>query len=213
MKGVKFDNFHSFYEWGLILSEKEIKSPKPKTKEVDIAGGDGILDYTEYFGGVKYENRQLSFKFSKANIVPDGFLALFSVVQNALHGKKMKVVFDDDLDHYYIGRVSVNEWKANKRIGEITIEVDAEPYKYSMTETVVTQAISGTQSILLTNSKMPVVPTITTTAAMTIAFGGYSVAVQAGTFRIPELQLAEGQNAVTVTGEGSIIFRYRQGSL
>lgn len=213
MKGIKFDNFHSFTEWGLILSEKDIKSPKPKTKEVDIAGGDGVLDYTEYFGGVKYENRQLSFKFAKMNIVPDEFLALFSVVQNALHGKKMKAVFDDDLDHYYIGRVLVNEWKANKRIGEITIEVDAEPYKYSMTETVVTQAISGTQSILLTNSKMPVVPTITTTAAMTIAFGGYSVAVQAGTFRIPELQLAEGQNAVTVSGEGSITFRYRQGSL
>lgn len=213
MKGIKFDNFHSFTEWGLILSEKEIKSPKPKTKEVDIAGGDGVLDYTEFFGGVKYENRQLSFEFTKMNIVPAEFLALFSVVQNALHGKKMKVVLDDDLDHYYIGRVYVNEWKSNKRLGEITIDVDAEPYKYSMTETVVTQAISGTQSILLTNSKMPVVPTITTTAAMTIAFGGYSVAVQAGTFRIPELQLAEGQNAVTVTGEGNITFRYRQGSL
>lgn len=213
MKGVKFDNFHSFYEWGLILSEKEIRSPKPKTHEVDIAGGDGVLDYTEYFGGVKYENRHLSFKFSKANIVPDGFLALFSVVQNSLHGKKVKVVLDDDPDNYYIGRVSVNEWKANKRVGEITIDVDAEPYKYKAAETVVTQAVNGTLSILLTNSKMPVVPTITTTAAMTIAFGGYTAAVEAGTFRLPELQLAEGQNAVTVTGNGSITFKYRQGSL
>lgn len=213
MKGVTFGSLHSFTEWGLILSEKDIKSPKAKTKEVDIAGGDGVLDYTEYFGGVKYENRQQTFRFSKANIVPADFLTLFSTVQNALHGKKMKIILDDDPDHYYIGRVSVNEWKASKRLGEITIDVDAEPYKYSVTETVVTQAVSGTTPMILTNSKMPVVPTITTTVAMTIAFGGYSVEAKAGTFRIPELQLAEGQTAVTVTGEGSITFRYRQGSL
>lgn len=213
MKGIKFNNFHSWTEWGLILSEKEIKSPKPKTKEVDIAGGDGVLDYTEYFGGVKFENRQLTFKFAKTNIVLDEFLALFSTVQNVLHGEKMKIVLDDDPDHYYIGRVTISEWKANKRVGEITVEVDAEPYKYKVAETVVTQAVTGTTPMILTNSKMPVVPTITTTAAMTIAFGGYSVEAKAGTFRIPEMQLAEGQNAVTVTGEGSITFRYRQGSL
>ena len=28
MKGVYFDGLHSFYEWGLILSEKEIKAPQ-----------------------------------------------------------------------------------------------------------------------------------------------------------------------------------------
>lgn len=211
MKGVKFGSLHSFYEWGLILSEKEIGSPKPKTMEVDIAGGDGVLDYTEYFGGVKYENRQLSFKFSKMNIVPDGFLALFSVVQNALHGQKMKIVLDDDPENYYFGRVFVNEWKANKRVGEIVIDVDAEPYKYSDVE--VFQVVTGTMDIVLTSGRMPVVPEITTTAAMTIVFGDYTAAVNAGTFRLPELQLAEGQNTVTVTGEGSITFKYRQGSL
>ena len=78
MKGVKFGSLHSFNEWGLILSEKEIKSPKPKTIEFEIEGSDGVLDYTEFFGGVKYENRQLTFKFVKAGISPDGFLALFS---------------------------------------------------------------------------------------------------------------------------------------
>lgn len=211
MKGVKFGSLHSYTEWGLILSEKEIQAPKAKTMTVDIAGGDGVLDYTEYFGGVKYENRPMSFKFAKMNIVPDEFLALFSVVQNALHGQKMKIVLDDDPDNYYFGRISVSEWKANKRVGEIVIDVDAEPYKYSDVE--VFQVVSGTQNIVLTGGRMPVVPEITTTAAMTIVFDGFTAAVNAGTFRIPELQLNEGQNTVTVTGEGSITFKYRQGSL
>lgn len=213
MKGVKFGSLHSFYEWGLILSEKEIEPPKPKTKTVDVEGADGVLDYTEAFGDVKYQNRQLSFKFYKASIVPDGFLALFSVVQNALHGKKLQVILDDDPAHYYLGRVTINEWKSNKRLGEITIEVDADPYKYKVAETVVTRAVTGSADIILTSSRKPVVPTITTNAAMTIAFGGYTAAVQAGTFRLPELQLREGQNTVKVTGTGNIVFTYREGSL
>ena len=213
MKGVKFGGLHSFYEWGLILSEKEIEPPKPKTKTVDVEGADGVLDYTEAFGDVKYQNRQLSFKFYKASIVPDGFLALFSVVQNALHGKKLQVILDDDPAHYYLGRVTINEWKSNKRLGEITIEVDADPYKYKVIETVVARAVTGSADIILTSSRKPVVPTITTNAAMTIAFGGYTAAVQAGTFRLPELQLQAGQNTVKVTGTGNITFSYREGSL
>lgn len=213
MKGVSFGGLHSFYEWGLILSEKEIKAPQPKTKAVDVEGADGELDYTEAFGDVKYQNRQLTFRFSKASIVPDGFLALFSVVQNALHGKKLQVILDDDPANYYFGRVTINEWKSNKRMGEIVIEVDAEPYKLKVSETVITQAVTDYADITLTNSRKPVVPTITTNAAMTIAFGGYTAAVQAGTFRLPELQLREGQNTVTVTGTGNITFSYREGSL
>ena len=213
MKGVKFGGLHSYYEWGLVLSSKDIKAPKPKTKEIEIEGSDGVLDYTEYFGGVKYENRSLSFVFSKMNIVPDGFLALFSVVQNALHGQKMQVILDDDPAHYYYGRVLVNEWKSNKRVGEIVIEVAAEPYKYKVAETMISQDVTGAAEIVLTNSKMPVVPEITTTAAMTIAFDGFTAAVQAGTFRLPELQLKEGQNRVAVTGTGTITFVYREGSL
>ena len=213
MKGVKFGGLHSFYEWGLILSEKEIEPPKPKTKTVDVDGADGVLDYTEAFGDVKYQNRQLTFKFYKASIVPDGFLALFSLVQNTIHGKTMQVILDDDPANYYFGRVTINEWKSNKRLGEIVIEVDAQPYKLKVDETVVTRAVTGSADIILANSRKPVVPTITTTAAMTIVFGGYTAAVQAGTFRLPELQLQAGQNTVKATGTGNITFRYREGSL
>ena len=57
MKGVKFGGLHSFYELGLILSEKEIKAPQPKTKAVDVEWADGEIDYTEAFGDVKYQTR------------------------------------------------------------------------------------------------------------------------------------------------------------
>lgn len=213
MKGVRFDGLHSYYEWGLILQEKTIESPKPKINTVEIEGADGVLDYTEFFGDVKFENRQLSFKFIKAQIILDGFLSLYSLVQDMIQGRKMQVVLDDDPAYFYLGRVSINEWKSNKNIGEIVIEVDAEPYKYKMAETTVTKIVDGTLAIMLDNSRMPTVPTITASSAMQFVFEGKTFAADAGTFRLPELQLKQGQNIVTVTGSGTVAFRYQEGRL
>jgi len=213
MKGVKFGSYHSYYEWGLILSEKEIQSPEPKTNYIEVEGSDSVLDYTEYFGDIKYKNRLLSFKFTKMNVIPDGFLALYSLVQDTIHGRKMQIILDDDPAYYYLGRVKINEWKSSKKIGEIVIEVDAEPYKYKLEETVVTKAVTGSATITLNNSRKKVVPLITTNAEMTIAFNGYSGTFSAGTFTIPELELVEGNNTVTVSGTGNISFVYREGRL
>lgn len=213
MKGVTFGSYHSFNSWGLILQSKEIKAPEPKINQIDIEGGDGVLDLTDYFGDVKYKNRSLSFQFAKPGIEQASFLALFSQVQNLLHGKKMQIILDDDSANYYVGRVTINEWKSDKNLGTIAIEVDAEPYKYKLNETVVSMSISGSSTITLANSRKRVVPSITTDAEFTIAFGDYSGVFSAGTFMIPELELEEGNNTVTVTGTGNISFRYQEGGL
>lgn len=213
MKGVKFGGFHSYNEWGLILTEKELKSPKPKVNEVEIEGADGVLDYTDFFGAVKFENRQLTFKFIKPQIVPDGFLSLYTTVQSILHGKKMQVILDDDPIHFYYGRVTVNEWKSNKSIGEIVIEVDAEPYKQQVNLTTLTKTVTSNMNIELENSQMPSIPTITTDAEFLIKYGDHNDIYPAGTFQIPELELTEGVNWVYVEGTGTITFAWRRGRL
>lgn len=212
MKGVRFGSYHSYDDFNLILTQKTIGTPSPKTETVDIPGGDGVLDLTEFFGEVKYENRPLTFEFS--TIVPQSqFMDLFSMVQNALHGKKMQIVLDDDLLWYYVGRITVSEWKADKSIGLLTIECDCEPYKQRRVETVVAQAVSGTTDIIISNDRKRAVPTIKTDAEMRFAFGDFSGTFSAGTFKIPELVLLEGENTVTVTGTGNVSFSYRKGAL
>jgi hypothetical protein len=213
MLGIRIGNYHSYDDWGLILQSKEIQSPSPKTTQIEIEGGDGVLDLTEFFGDVKFNNRKLSFQFATQCISSEAYLALFSVVQDAIHGKMLNIILDDDPLHYYKGRATINEWKSSKRIGSIVIEVDAEPWKYVIDETVVSAAINGSRIFNLLNSRKRVVPTITTTASMTFAFGNYSRSVSAGTFRIPELELKEGSNTVTVTGTGAVTFRYQEGGL
>ncbi len=213
MKGITFDTVHSYREWGLLLTSCEVGSPTIKLEEVDKQGADGRLDFTDYFGSVKYDNRTLKFELSKGGVTPAGFLDLVSDIQDKLHGQRKKVVLDYDEDYYYIGRVKINDFICNRGIGRVTIEVDAQPYKYKNYLTTVIKAVTGTANITLTNSRMPVVPQITTTASMTIAFNGSTYAVGAGTSRIPELQLEEGDNILTVTGTGNITFDYQEGRL
>lgn len=213
MKGVRFGTYHSYNEWGLVLTGKEIKSPQPKVKQIDIEGSDGVIDLTDFFGGVKYGNRSLSFTFKKSNITQKEYMTLYSEVLQAIHGKQMQVILDDDSGFFYWGRVSVNQWKSNKNIGEVVIEVEAEPYKQEVTDTQFIQNVNGTATITITNGQMPVVPTVTTTSSFTITFNGYTATYPADSTKIPELELSAGTNRMTVKGTGTITFAYRKGWL
>jgi len=207
MKGINFGDFHSYHDFSLILSQKMIGTPSPKTESIDIPGGDGVLDLTEVFGEVRYNNRNLSFEFS--SIVPQAeFLDLFSRVQNALHGQKMRIVLDDDPAWYYTGRISVSEWKAEKNIGKLTIDCDCEPYKTKLSETVVTAAVNGPGTVILMNSKRSVMPTIDITGEVDLTFGSNSYSLSEGRYDLPAVRLVNGENIILLDGAGTATFIY-----
>ena len=64
IQGVTFGIKHSYEDFGLILSSKEIGLPTPKTESVSVIGRNGDLDLSD---DVKFENRKLSFTFSLLN--------------------------------------------------------------------------------------------------------------------------------------------------
>lgn len=212
MKGIRFGDVHSYDDLKLILSGKEMGAPGVKSKKLDIEGADSSLDLTDFFGEPKYEDVTHKFQFS--TIVPQSeFMTLYSRIKNAIHGKKMRVILDDDPLFYWMGRCYVSSFTNEKNVGTVEVECDCEPYKYKLAKTVVTKAVEGTDNIVLTNGRKRAVPTITTTAAMTIAFGGGKWTNSAGTYTIPELELTHGTNTVTVTGTGTITFEWQEGDL
>ena len=94
IQGVTFGIKHSYEDFGLILSSKEIGLPTPKTESVSVIGRNGDLDLTDALGDdVKFENRKLSFTFSLLNGARD-WTATLSNLSNYLHGKKMRIVMD-----------------------------------------------------------------------------------------------------------------------
>ena len=199
----------------ILLPGKEIGSPDVKKHLIDIEGGNGSLDYTDYFGEAKYQD--VTHKFPFATIVPKSeFLSHFSEVKNALHGKKMEIILDDEPGFFYVGRIYVKPFKNDRAIGYIDIETECEPFKYKREKTVVSKAVNGTETITLTNARKHAVPevNITTSTSLRISYGaGLIWDLGSGSFTLPELELKEGANPVTVTGTGSITFTWQEGML
>lgn len=215
MEGVRFGNLHSYDDLDLLLVSKEIGSPPVKQKKTDIDGADSAIDWTDFFGEPKYED--VTHKFDFVTIVPQtDFLTQYSKVKNALHGKKERVILDGDPLYYYNARLFVSKFTNEKGVGNITIECDCEPYKYKLAKTVVTKAVTGTQTITLTNGRKRAVPevVITTDTTMRLVYQGVNIwDLGSGSFTLPELELVHGDNAVTVTGTGTIVFTWQEGDL
>lgn len=206
------EGYSSKLDFGLIRTSKKISTPVIKTNYVSIPGRDGVLDFTEMFGEPHYENRTVEVVFySKENIRE--FDDIYSNLQDAIHGKSVKIVFNEDAEWYYEGRVSVGTWEIDGVLGKVTVTADVFPYKMKRTNTIVTHAVSEESFISCYNERKSVVPTITADADFVLKFGDISVAVSAGETIVPDIKFVQGENIVTCIGTGNITFTYQEGSL
>lgn len=130
MHGVIFDDKHTYRDWGLLLkSRPAISPPKPKLKLIPVPGSDKVIDLTESLTGkVHYEMRTISFEF--ITMAARGkWPSLYSEILNHIHGKRLRIILDDDPNFYYTGRVSVGELKTDKKTAILTMTAEVEPYK------------------------------------------------------------------------------------
>lgn len=156
MKGVTFGQYHSYATFGLILNSKEIAAPKVKIISIDVPGADGALDWTEFFGEPKYENVIHKFKFSIAAPKSE-HLTRYSTIKNTLHGKKLRIILDDDPGFFYVGRCYVLPLTTSSGIGKVTIEADCEPYKLKIRETTVSFVLDGISNNLYNIDNVPLI--------------------------------------------------------
>lgn len=212
MNGASFDGKHSFTDYGLYMAPKTIPLPDPKTNTVSVEGSDGQLDLSTVLtdGDVKFKNRTLELSF---HAIGDGWRTKLDAFAAAVHGQRMQVVFDDDTAHYFYGRVTVDDVDDQKAYGTIKVKVDADPYRYEVAETTVSKAVSGSGTASLPNTRMWVVPSITSTGSIQLTYGGTVYQLAAGTQTVPDLVLKPGTTSVALTGTATVTFAYRKGVL
>jgi hypothetical protein len=215
MKGIKFDDTHSYYDLNLILSGCSISPATPKTNFIDIPGADGSLDLTEALGTVKFNDRPGKLIFS---VLPsDDFEEKKSEVANFLNGQKFKITLDKDPDFYYIGRCSINDHKCDKKVGTITVDLRLQPWKLKQELTVYELKHSSNwfgEYFAFQNLKKPAKVTVTCSTAIKLGdiHGDYSLS--AGTHILSE-PFVEGENVITIdtTEAGKITISYQEGCL
>lgn len=234
-KGVTFctDNvsIHTYNDWNLILTHTEIDFPDVKRETLDIPGADGVLDFsTSLTGDVKYKNRKITFEF----VTLEKYVlwkSLMSKLSNYLHGQSFKVILDEDPNFYYFGEVEINQFKSNKSLGLLTIECDVEPYKYDLTSSaedwpwdpfsfedgIINETrdieINGETEVIIYGRRKKVVPTITCDSPMTVTFNSNTYNLLAGTQKVLNIQICEGENVLKFIGNGTVSIDYRGGSL
>ena len=213
MSDIRFGMKWAHADYGLTVAPYAIPMPEPQTNFVDIPGRDGALDLSEAFGSIRYADRVIELTlYARAS-----FDALVSTFAADVHGRRMNVIFDRDPTFYYDARITIEDVERHWGYCELSLECRAKPYKLEQFETAITILPAGSATVTLTNTRMPIVPSITVSAEMALAFTidgkDYSVTLPAGTHTVPSLVLMEGDTEIGITGTGSATFAYRKGAL
>lgn len=236
MYGVTFGDKHSHRDWGLITKSRPvISSPNPKTNYIDIPEADGKLDLTESLSGeVRFENRKITCEF----IVIEArkrWTTIYSDILNYLHGQKVKVILDEDPNHYYLGRLTIDSWKSDKKTSTLTITGDVEPYKYDVAGSLDLwewDVFNFEQDFIREYNDLKVDGSMTFTvygsrkssvsefivhsedgSGMQVTFKGVTYNLQDGKNRVVNITIKDGANSLTFIGKGTVSIDYHGGSL
>ena len=213
MSDIRFGTKWARADYGLIVAPYAIPMPEPQTNFVEIPGRDGALDLTEAFGTVRYADRIIALTLYAC--AP--FDTLISAFASDVHARRMNMIFDRDPTFYYDARMTIEDVERHWGYCELSLECRVKPYKLEQFETAITVLPTGIATVTLTNTRMPVVPSITVSAEMTLTFTiagvGYTINLAAGSHIVPSLVLTDGETKIDITGTGSITFTYRKGAL
>ncbi|HEL0778930.1 TPA: phage tail family protein [Streptococcus equi subsp. zooepidemicus] len=201
---------------GWIRESIDFPSPEPQMETITVPGRNSPIRYTETLGKVSFEPRSFEIVLtmlgdrSKFNQMADALI-------NRFQGKLVTVICSEEPDFYVYGTIVLKrEYNPKSGKGEISISCsDADSYRYHVDETSV--VITGSGKAILENDYMPVVPKVITTYETVLRWSigeeQFQKSLSAGTWEIPELELAAGKNTITVSSQGQTTFLYREGRL
>lgn len=222
---------HSYRDYELLpKTEMVVQPPSLRESYVEIPGADGELDLSEVLTGHPlYDGRDAKFEFML--IDRERWRWAYSRLMNEVHGKRMRIVLDDDSNFYYTGRVKVNSFESSINLATIVINARIDPYKKSLIanserwlwdpfnfETDVARdyadlTVDGTLTVTVVGSRMPVTPVLKVSSDMTVQYDGTTYQLATGSNRIAGMVLADDEYEMTFTGTGTVSVQFEVGSL
>lgn len=210
------DKYNTFADWDLILTAKNITPPEAKTNYVSLDGMDGTLDLSEALTGeIAYKDRTVSATFWTCEGTRDERETKLKQIVRLLHGKKVKIIEPDDSTHYFYGRIKIGNVKNILPYTEFTLEAICEPWRYSIVDIVrkLTVSKSITDIVMSNNGVKTLTPIVDVTGSVNLTYDGNTVSLESGSYRVTDLKLRQGTNVVSVSGNGSVTFTYKEADL
>ena len=129
-------SYHTLWDWGLAIGNNNcIGTPVQETFYLDVPGADGFLDYSEALTGrpiFKQRPIEITLGGKMDRRVWNSFISRIRIL---LHGKRVRIVFDDFPGYYWEGRAEVTEFDRVREIGTFKLSIpQADPYGYSLND-------------------------------------------------------------------------------
>lgn len=201
---------------GWVRENIEFPIPQSQTETVVVPGRNSPIRFSEALGSVSYEPRAFTITLSMLG-TRESFNAHINSMANQYAGKLCRVRTSEEPMLYAVGTLQLTaSYDPLTGKGQLVIESsDADSYRYHVDMTEIVQI--GSETVILKNDYMPVVPVVITTADTALSWkigtDSFYKTLSAGTWELPELQLFYGENSITVEGSGTTTFRYREGCL
>ncbi len=216
MRHFYFDKYHTFHDWGLVLTDKSIPDPEPKTNYIQLDGVSGSLDITEALTGeVAYNDRTIAATFSASCGTYQEREAVRRQIAAAIHGRKVQIIEPDDQEHYFLGRVTVKDGTRHVAYFTFTLEAICEPWRYARAEsTRRVEATASPQDVVFHNGGVKTLcPDIQVEGTVKLTYDGASVDLSTGSYKVADIKLRQGDSVVGVSGNGTVTFTYREATL
>lgn len=234
MKGIEFLGKHSYKDFGLSIAPgKSIGIPEKEKIIVKVPFNNKEYDFSQIYGSQPYTSRELTYPF---NVFTQGRLTKESMnnkktqVLNWLMNSngKQKLLDDSFPGYYFLAEVEGGtSFEENYNTGILTVTFKAYPFMVAelpegnnLWETFnlkldvlqdVEFEIDGQKEVTLINTGTPdVFPTIQSTEEMQLTLNGKSYNVNAGTTQKADIPLSNGENNLTIAGNGTIKFIFHK---
>ena len=186
-------------KYGLILIDGyKLDPPEVKKYEVDIPGGDGVIDLTEsLLGDSAYKNREIELEFYIIDI--GRFEDIMTEINRELHGKSFDFKLTMDPEYTYHGRFKISDQKQNRYmnglVGSFKMTIDGNPYKYKNDAIYCVNAVGG-KTVQFESGRKKVRPTIETDGFLKVIYNNKLYTLPQGTWTLNDVIFKEGVNEV-----------------
>lgn len=232
--------YHTITDWNMAIGNNDyIGDVVQENYYVDVPGADGFLDFSEAVTGRRiFKSRPIRIELGGKNRRNDWDL-IISDIRNEIEGRKVKVIFDNDMEFYWIGRATIKGFDRNREIGMFTLSIPkAEPYKYSILNSTEdwlwdpfdfeTGIIDENTVILLTSLNpiqtytilaggAPFVPVMQVNqigdAGISMTVSGERYVLRKGRNRFADILIDLEDVDVVFQGQGEVVVQYRRGKL
>lgn len=188
----------------------------------DVPGHDGPLDLSTALtdGEPYYGSRTFEAIFESSEGSRLEREERINRMINKLDGWRFDIILPDDPLHYINGRVQVERLYNDLAHASVRVSATCEPWRYNNSETVVglTAKAEEQSAVLINNGRRSVVPHITVTGGtVNLIYGieGQELtwAISPGDYLIADIYLKNGAAPIRYSGNGQIIFTYREAVL